>query len=220
MAKKAKSKISKAVQAALNVADEKQGFKVDMKYVKTSAHAVVKMARDHGKTMRDKITEWKGERPETLDAMKKQVEAECKAWLKDEGKNVVAQVVYNIQSELIGCLNGYIVYAGMTDAKRAAFDKKHAEATSYVRLVKFLRDTKRGKQNRVVDPAGKRLLSLHKNHKKEYQAKLKDMIRYAGTDTILMAIDFAEALIEARKKGNVLRMDAFAKAEEAKKKAA
>jgi hypothetical protein len=176
-------------------------FKVDKKHVTALVRPVMEAARHAHDGVRSKIVAWKGERPETLEAAKEEIKAQCKVWLKDEGRRIIPQSVYNVQSELIGCLNGYISYAGMTDAKRKHFDKEHAERTSYHSLVKFLRETKRNKRvTPKPNAASERIKSGWKNHKGEQMKKAKDMLRYAPTEQLMALVEFAESLIKARTK--------------------
>jgi hypothetical protein len=195
---KANRKSSKKNAAQAVVA----AFKPDMKHVKALAHTVMEQVKHAHKGVRDIIVTWKGERPETLEALKDQIKAECKVWLKAEGRNINPQSVYNYQSDLIAAANGYMAYAGMSDKKRKAFDKKHGEASGYHALIKFLRDTKRGKSNTPdVPSAAKKIKSGWKNHAKEQAKKAKDLLRYAPTEFLLQVQDFVADLITARKKG-------------------
>lgn len=210
--KKARSKSLNALRAqmgkdlAANTA-KAEGFKVNVKHVHVLASKVIEAAKHAHEGIRLQIITWKGERPETLDALKEDIRKACKAWLKEEGKRISPQAIYNLQSELIGACNGYIAYAGMSDSKRKAFDKHHAERTSYHSLIKFLRDTKRGKRTTPdVNQHVARIKSGWKNRSKEMLKQAKDLLRYSPTDALLNLIDFAEALVKARKQGNVEKM--------------
>lgn len=200
---KAKSK-AKQVQVKMpeTQAAKVDSFKVSAKHVTALVTEAVKFLRHAHTGIRDIIVTWKGERPETLDAMKEEIKKQCKAWLKDEGRGINPQSIYNYQSDLIACCNGYAVYAGMNDKERRKFDEKHAQATTINSLVKFLRDVKRGgKVERPESTPAKRMKSAWKNHATDQYKKTKDMLRYAPTDYLLKAQDFIAELIEARKKG-------------------
>lgn len=197
--------MAKAKSKAKKVSSNTQAatvFKPDLKRVKSMAHSAIEKIKSAGVVMRDIILEWKGERPETLEAMKEAIKLECKVWLKDEGKKINPQSIYNYQSDLVAACNGWQVYAGMTDAKRKAFDQKEKEMTGYHSLVTFLRNTKKGKTtDRPVPNAAKKMKSAWKNHAKEQMKKAKDMLRYAPTENLLALQDFTAELIAARKKG-------------------
>lgn len=200
-AKQAKQAVRNAL-ASKKGAKAVEAFKVDSKHVKKLVTAAIDEIKRSHKGIRDVIVTWKGERPETLEAMKEEIKVQCKAWLKSDGRTIHPQSVYNYQSDLIACCNGYIAYAGMSDAAAKKFDQHHAECTRINQLVKFLRDTKRGKKNARPEPTiKKRMVSAWKNHANETYKKTADMVRYAPTEKLLKLQDFIADLIEARKKG-------------------
>lgn len=210
----AKAKASKKSLNVLRKSVENKtssAFKVNVKHVKQMAHRVIDAIKHAGDTVKAEILSWKGERPETLEALKEAIAIEGKAWLKDEKRTLNPQSVYNYISDAKAACNAFAKYAGMSDSKRKSFDKELAQHGNYIALIKFCRDTVRGRKSGKSDAentsaAAKRLKSGWKNKPRDLMKKTKDMLRYAPTDNLLSLIDFAEAIIKARKQGNVERM--------------
>jgi hypothetical protein len=201
---KAKDSLNKLKQSVAAVAAPE--FKVDMKHVSALVKPLISAIQHAHVGVRDVLVMWLGERPETLDKVKEQVRADMKAWLKDEGRNVNPQSVYNMQSDIMAVCNAYSRYAGFDAKRQATFKKHHSEASSYHTLVKLCRDTVKGKKGEQVAPEKalvKRIKSGWKNHQKDMAKKTKDMLRYAPTDALLSLSDFIEGLIKARKTGAV-----------------
>ncbi len=196
-----------AAKLAANTETSAPKFVVDKKKVHSIGGRIVESVKHAHEGVRAELVKLKGERPETLEAIKDDISARIKAWLKEEGKRISTQAIYNVGSELKAACNGYMAYAGMSAAKRKLFDQKHAKITGYHQLIKFLRDTKRGKAKTPdVNQAVARIKSGWKNRKGEMMKQAKNLLRYSPTEALLNLIDFAEALVKARKQGNVEKM--------------
>jgi hypothetical protein len=206
---------AKGAQAATKATKE---FKVDKKHVAMLATKIVGHVKHHHSGLRDLLMPLCGERPETLEALKEAIDKDLKDWLKDEGRNINAQSVYNMRSDIVAALRAFQKYAGEAEAKRASFDKTLKGATSYHTFIKECRRFTKGKrgsnndQRNTLQPDERRVHGTWKNHKQDAMKKAKDWLRFAPTDSLLSLIDFANDLVVARKKGNVTKMDGLAKA--------
>lgn len=188
-------------------------FKVNGKHVLKIVAPVVAAVMASHEGIRTAVRAWKGEHPETLDAAIVEFKAACKKWLKGEGRKVNPQSVYNLQSDIIAVARAYQKYAGMNDNQRKTFDREEAKASSYHTLIKFARDTNKvkGGSAKAVSKSEakrKRFESGWKNRKSEMLKSAQDYVRYAPTEMVLKLADFCEAIIKARKSGNVERLQA------------
>lgn len=215
-----KSMAAKVAHASVETQEPE--FKVSVSHVKKIAAPIIAHVKSAHVGLRDVLIKLLGEHPLTLEATLKQVKDELGDWLKEQGRKLNPQSVYNMQSDITAAIRAFQKYAALDKAAAKKWESNmpgsyHA-FISYCR--KMNRKGKAGKAKRgALKPEERRIVSQWKNHKAEAMAKAKDLIRFADTDSIRNLIEFAETLIEARKKGNVLRMDGFIKAQQQQEQA-
>lgn len=201
--------------------EEKVTFKVNIKHVKALVQPIVAHVQHAHKGLRDMLLPLKGERPETLEAVKEEFDEQISAWLKSEHRNINKQSVYNMRSDIMAAIGCYAKYAGMTKEQQHKYNKSEKAASTYHAYIALCRKVKRGKTSKAETKRGalsaaERLIAgAWKRKKGEAMERARNYLRFAPTENLMALVDFAESLIAARKKGNVLRIDGYMKAQAA-----